>query len=150
MITVLFAILCFFFMPNTPADAKFLTHEERSHALARMRLDAHGAAIGNVDDEHFDWFWVKMALKAPQTYFNAIIWFFLLVPLYVSARVKVRLDANALESPKYADQLITEFLAVSAYHHQRNGLSGDHCSALHRPAQYPSVLVGDRDSFPLR
>jgi hypothetical protein len=28
---------------------------------------------------------VKMALKAPQTYFSAFIWFFLLVPLYVSS-----------------------------------------------------------------
>lgn len=66
-------------MPDTPATARFLTDEERDWALRRMRLDAHGATNVNVDEEGFDWYWVKMALKAPQTYFNGFIWFFLLV-----------------------------------------------------------------------
>ncbi|KAJ8115725.1 hypothetical protein OPT61_g2699 [Boeremia exigua] len=69
-------------MPDTPATARFLTAEEKDWALRRMRLDAHGATDVDVDEEKFDWYWVKMALKAPQTYFNGFIWFFLLIPLY--------------------------------------------------------------------
>jgi hypothetical protein len=71
-------------MPDTPGEARFLTDQERKHALERMRLDSAGATTIDVDDERFNWHWVRMALMAPQTYFNAIIWFFLLIPLYVS------------------------------------------------------------------
>ncbi|KAF3046119.1 hypothetical protein E8E12_011199 [Didymella heteroderae] len=84
-VTVVFGIICYFFMPDTPATARFLNDEEKDWALRRMRLDAHGATNVNVDEEKFDWYWVKMALKAPQTYFNGFIWFFLLaaqIPLY--------------------------------------------------------------------
>lgn len=83
-ITVVFGIVCFFFMPDTPAAAGFLSDEEKEWALRRMRLDAGGSTEVDVDDEKFSWYWVKMALKAPQTYLSAFIWFFLLVPLYVS------------------------------------------------------------------
>ncbi|KAK0704319.1 MFS transporter-like protein [Lasiosphaeris hirsuta] len=81
-ITVVFGIICFFFMPDTPASAKFLTDDEKEWALRRMRIDASGSTTIDVDHEEFDWYWVKMALKAPQTYLCAAIWFFLLVPLY--------------------------------------------------------------------
>ncbi|KAI6351417.1 hypothetical protein MCOR25_009953 [Pyricularia grisea] len=80
--TVVFGILCFFFMPNTPGDSRFLTPEEREHALRRMREDASGSSSIDVDDEKFNWYWVKMALLAPQTYLLSLLWFFLLVPLY--------------------------------------------------------------------
>jgi hypothetical protein len=83
IMTVLFGILCFFFMPNTPADAGFLTDEERQHALHRMRLDASGSTALDIHEEKLTWHWVKMALMAPQTYLCSAIWFFLLVPLYV-------------------------------------------------------------------
>jgi len=70
-------------MPDTPAAARFLTDEEKEWALRRMRLDASGSTTMDVDQQEFDWHWVWMALKAPQTYLCAFIWFFLLVPLYV-------------------------------------------------------------------
>ncbi|KAM0819188.1 putative Major facilitator superfamily domain-containing protein [Seiridium cardinale] len=83
IITTLFGVICFFTMPHTPADAKFLTEGERKRALARLRLDSHGATeTGDVNEEHFDWHWVKMAFQAPQLWFCCFIWFFLLVPLY--------------------------------------------------------------------
>ncbi|KAH8195559.1 hypothetical protein TruAng_010275 [Truncatella angustata] len=67
IITTLFGIICFFTMPHTPAEAKFLTEEESARALTRLRLDNHGAAeTGDVNQEHFDWHWVKMAFRAPQ------------------------------------------------------------------------------------
>ena len=78
-VTVVFGVTCFFFMPDTPATARFLSTEEKGWALKRMRLDAHGSTQVDVDEEKFEWYWVKMALKAPQTYFNGFIWFFLLV-----------------------------------------------------------------------
>ena len=43
IMTVLFGLTGFLFLPNTPGDAKFLTEEERAHALGRMREDASGA-----------------------------------------------------------------------------------------------------------
>lgn len=71
-------------MPHTPADAKFLSEEERTIAMARLKEDAHGAtSVADVNEERFDWHWVRMAFKAPQTWFSSLIWFFLLVPLYV-------------------------------------------------------------------
>jgi hypothetical protein len=85
IITTLFGIICFFTMPHTPMDAKFLTDEERKRALSRLQLDSHGAAAsGDVNEEHFDWHWVRMAFKAPQLWFCCFIWFFLLISLYVS------------------------------------------------------------------
>ena len=80
--TVAFGILCFGFMPNTPAESRFLTEEERDHALRRMRLDASGSSSIDVDDEKFNWHWVKMALLAPQTYLFSFLWFCLLVSLH--------------------------------------------------------------------
>ncbi|OAL06881.1 MFS general substrate transporter [Phaeosphaeriaceae sp. SRC1lsM3a] len=81
--TVIFGIICFFFMPDTPAAAGFLTDEEKEWALLRMRIDAGGATSSTaVEEEKFSWHMAKMALLAPQTYFCSFIWFFLLVPLY--------------------------------------------------------------------
>ncbi|KAK4227808.1 MFS transporter-like protein [Podospora fimiseda] len=80
--TVVFGIVCFFFMPDTPGMARFLTEEEREWALKRMRIDASGSTSLDVDDEEFDWCWVWMAIKSPQMWLCAGIWFFLLVPLY--------------------------------------------------------------------
>lgn len=83
--TTLFGILCFFVMPHTPADAKFLTEDERSAALLRMKMDSHGATKeDDVNREKFDWHWVRMAFSAPQMWLSSFIWFFLLIPLYVS------------------------------------------------------------------
>ncbi|KAH9226677.1 hypothetical protein K456DRAFT_1754766 [Colletotrichum gloeosporioides 23] len=83
IITTVFGITCFFFMPSTPADARFLTPEERKQAMKRLREDSHGATnVEDVNDEHFSWHWVRMAMLAPQTYFCALAWIFLLIPLY--------------------------------------------------------------------
>ncbi|KAK1713010.1 major facilitator superfamily domain-containing protein [Colletotrichum acutatum] len=83
VITTVFGVTCFFFMPSTPADAKFLTTDERTQAMRRLREDSHGAtAVEDVNDEHFSWHWVRMALLAPQTYFCTLAWIFLLIPLY--------------------------------------------------------------------
>ncbi|KAI0480561.1 MFS transporter-like protein [Xylariaceae sp. FL0804] len=83
IITTLFGVLCFFVMPHTPADARFLDDEERRAAQLRMRLDSHGATrADDVNEERFDWHWVRMAFAAPQTWLCSLLWFFLLIPLY--------------------------------------------------------------------
>ncbi|KAJ0384011.1 hypothetical protein COL922a_009272 [Colletotrichum nupharicola] len=65
------------------ADARFLTPEERKQAMKRLREDSHGATnVEDVNDEHFSWHWARMAMLAPQTYFCALAWIFLLIPLY--------------------------------------------------------------------
>ncbi|KKY29560.1 putative mfs transporter [Diaporthe ampelina] len=58
IITTVFGVICFFFMPHTPADAKFLSEEERAIAMARLKEDAHGAtSVADVNEEKFDWHW---------------------------------------------------------------------------------------------
>ncbi|KAI1154950.1 MFS transporter-like protein [Nemania diffusa] len=82
-VTTLFGISCFFFMPHTPSDAKFLTEEERAASLLRMKVDNHGATKeADVNQEKFDWHWVRMAFASPQLWLSCFIWFFLLIPLY--------------------------------------------------------------------
>lgn len=91
--TVVFGLICFFFMPDTPAAAGFLSDDEKSWAVRRMQIDNGGAsATAAVDDEKFSWYWFKMAMKSPQTYLCSFIWFFLLIPLYVSVTVSIRDD----------------------------------------------------------
>lgn len=82
--TTIFGLVCFIMMPNTPADAKFLNEEERLAAMIRLKEDSHGATtVEDVNQEHFDWHWVRMAFAAPQLYFCALAWLLLLIPLYV-------------------------------------------------------------------
>lgn len=82
-ITVVYGITCLFFMPHTPSHSKFLTPEERTVALARLKQDYHGGANKDeVDDERFDWHWVRMAFVSPNLWFTSLAWFFLLIPLY--------------------------------------------------------------------
>lgn len=72
-----------FFLPHTPSDAKFLTEEERSVALARMRLDAHGATTtSDVEGELFNWYWVKHALMNWQTIILSLNFFAIITPIY--------------------------------------------------------------------
>ena len=68
-ITVCFGILTIFFLPHTPMQAKCLNEEEKAAAVARMRLDAHGASSqSDVDAEKFDWQWARMAVLNWNTY----------------------------------------------------------------------------------
>lgn len=131
--TVVFGIICFFFMPDTPAAAGFLTDEEKEWALLRMRIDAGGStAAAAVDDEKFSWYWAKMALKAPQTYLCSFIWFFLLVPLYVST------IPNNIPSANGYGRL--ELHTLPSLHYLRYGLPIHHRTALHGSTQHGCFL----------
>ncbi len=87
-ITVAYGILTLFFLPHTPAQAKFLNAQDRDIAVRRMKEDADGAmAADEARDEHFKWHWVRMALKSPNTIICSLAWFFLLIPIYVHVLV---------------------------------------------------------------
>ena len=93
IITVCFSALAFLFMPSTPADAKFFTDDERAVALARMKIDGDGATNeDDVNNEKFDWHWVRMALISPNTIITSLAWFFLLIPLYVCLSLWAKYD----------------------------------------------------------
>ncbi len=76
-------------MPHTPRQAPFLTEMEKQVAVDRMAKDSHHAESGVVDEERFDWHWVRMAFSSPNTWLASIAWFFLLIPLYVGASTKI-------------------------------------------------------------
>ena len=73
------------FLPHTPAQAKFLSPQDRDIAVRRMKEDSDGAmAADDARDEHFNWHWVAIALKSPNTIICSLLWFFLLIAIYVS------------------------------------------------------------------
>lgn len=62
-----------------------------------MKEDADGAMAANdARDEHFKWHWVRMALKSPNTIICSLAWFFLLIPIYVTALPTVLGPGNVL------------------------------------------------------
>jgi MFS family permease len=74
-----------FFLPSTPSDAKFLTEEELSVAIARLKADnpTHGPLRpGITDPEHFSWLWIRRALTSPNTLFCCLANFCVAAPLY--------------------------------------------------------------------
>ncbi|SMQ48615.1 unnamed protein product [Zymoseptoria tritici ST99CH_3D7] len=82
-ITVLFGILAFFFLPHTPSDAKFLSAPDRAAAIARMHADSQSTSTaGTVDEEKFDWHWVKLALTDVNTMLLSLIFFLIITPIY--------------------------------------------------------------------
>ncbi|KAF2434908.1 MFS general substrate transporter [Tothia fuscella] len=81
--TIVFGITTMFFLPHTPSDATFLTQEERIAAVARLKIDAHGSATtGDVDQEGFDWFWVRRAILNWNTLLLSLDFFAIITPIY--------------------------------------------------------------------
>ena len=55
-VTVLVAMVAFFFLPNTPSTAKYLSPDEQQFAAARLQADLHGAThSAHVEEEKFSW-----------------------------------------------------------------------------------------------
>ncbi|MCJ1275487.1 hypothetical protein MMC21_003290 [Puttea exsequens] len=83
VITVLFGLLTVFFLPHTPMQARCLTDEEKIAAVARMKLDAHGASSkSNVESETFNWKWVRMAILNWNTVLLSLNFFAIITPIY--------------------------------------------------------------------
>ena len=82
-ITVCFGIMTLFFLPHTPSQAGFLSREERAAAVARLRLDAHGASKeSDLESEKFSWRWVRMALLNVNTILLSLNFFAIITPIY--------------------------------------------------------------------
>jgi MFS family permease len=55
-LTIVVAIAAFFFLPDTPGKAKFLSEEEQWYIVHVLRADLQGAAQSDkIDDEKFSW-----------------------------------------------------------------------------------------------
>ncbi|KAK5153125.1 hypothetical protein LTS14_007769 [Recurvomyces mirabilis] len=82
-ITIVVASVAFFFLPHTPSQCKFLSHEEQWHAAHRLRLDLHGASSAEqVEEEHFSWTAVKLSLFNVNTIAMSLNFFLILIPIY--------------------------------------------------------------------
>ena len=82
-ITTTFGILTLFFLPHTPSTAGFLSSEEKAAAVARLKLDAHGASKeSDVEAERFSWTWVRMALLNINTVILSLNFFAIITPIY--------------------------------------------------------------------
>ncbi|KAK4543228.1 hypothetical protein LTR36_005778 [Oleoguttula mirabilis] len=82
-ITIIVAMVAFFFLPHTPAQARFLTPEEQWQAAHALKLDLHGATSAeHVEEEHFSWASVRHALLNVNTIAMSLNFFLILVPIY--------------------------------------------------------------------
>lgn len=152
IMTTVFGVICFFFLPHTPADAKFLTEEERRAAMARLKQDSHGATdIEDVNEEKFNWHWVKMAFKAPQTWLSSLIWFFVLIPLYVSSRNPSMGTTVLVTRRDLADcPCRAELLPLPPYNHHRPGIhQHNHGPAVHRTTEHGGLRGRAIDFVPV-
>ncbi|KAJ2969406.1 hypothetical protein NQ176_g8679 [Zarea fungicola] len=73
-ITVAFAIVMYFFMPDSPMEAKFLKYEEKLVAIERLRMNQMGIGSGVWKWEH-----VWEAFMDPKTY----LWFSLMLVISI-------------------------------------------------------------------
>ncbi|PSR70714.1 hypothetical protein PHLCEN_2v13407 [Hermanssonia centrifuga] len=74
LFTVLFGVCCFFIMPATPFQAKFLTTQEKQYIDSVLRED--GVVAQSDEDDAFDWSQVRKAFASPHVILMAISAFF--------------------------------------------------------------------------
>ncbi|KAF7897575.1 hypothetical protein EAF00_005803 [Botryotinia globosa] len=132
-ITLLFGIVSIFFLPHTPSHAKFLTEEQRYLAIHRMKLDYRGASpVANIDNEKFDWHWVKLAVFNWNTWLLSLNFFAVITPIYsfslflptiITALGYTRVNANLLTVPPNMTAFLSVILVTSlSDHFKRRGL----------------------------
>jgi MFS family permease len=76
IVTVLVALVSFFFMHDYPETATFLTEAERSHVIRMLKADAKATA------QHFDRKFIWQAFTDYKTYIQIQIYMGLLIPVY--------------------------------------------------------------------
>ncbi|KAK3115965.1 hypothetical protein LTR53_004192 [Teratosphaeriaceae sp. CCFEE 6253] len=81
-VTIIVAMVAFFFLPPTPSQCKFLSLEEQTYAAHRLHLDNYGATTSSVEEEHFTWTAVRHAFFNVNTIAMSINFFIILVPIY--------------------------------------------------------------------
>lgn len=119
-ITIIFGVTACFFLPHTPGEAKFLSEEERAGAVARMRLDAHGATTAtDVNEEKFSWYYFRRAFLNINTLMLSLNFFAIITPIYsfslflpsiISSLGYTRVTAQLLTVPPNAGAVATVIL----------------------------------------
>jgi sugar phosphate permease len=74
LITILFGILLFFYLPDNPMHASFLTHDEKIFVIERLRNNQTG-----IENKRFKWRQALESLRDPQ------IW--LMILMVISSNV---------------------------------------------------------------
>lgn len=75
--TVLIGIAAYWFIPNWPTTAKFLSDNERSYLTARLEADSDAT-----NNEAFNWGNVVQCLKDPKCWLYGLVFHTLSLPLY--------------------------------------------------------------------
>lgn len=70
LLTVVFSVIMFWFMPDSPMEAKFLNRDDKFLAVERLRMNQMGIGSGV-----WKWDHVWEALLDPKTW----LWFFLML-----------------------------------------------------------------------
>ncbi|KAK5163602.1 uncharacterized protein LTR77_010551 [Saxophila tyrrhenica] len=82
-ITIVVAAVAFFFLPNTPGSASFLSEDERLIAVHRLHADLQGGTSREkVEEEKFSWAAVRFALLNVNTLLMSFNFFLILIPIY--------------------------------------------------------------------
>ncbi|SMR63026.1 unnamed protein product [Zymoseptoria tritici ST99CH_3D1] len=82
-VTICVAAVAFFFLPDTPGSAKFLTEEEQWQTVHRLSDDLGGSTThAGVEHERFNWQEVRFALLNVNTLAMSLNFFLILVPIY--------------------------------------------------------------------
>ena len=118
--SIIFGIVCWWYLPDFPFSASFLSEKER--LIATQRLEAEQG--NSISDTSFDFKQCIATMTHLRTWLFSILYFCLLVPLYsfsffipsqVARMGFVSLDAQLLSSPPYvATFFITIFWAYSS------------------------------------
>ncbi|KAI9227891.1 MAG: major facilitator superfamily domain-containing protein [Piptocephalis tieghemiana] len=108
--TILLALVCFFYLPDSPSHASFLTQEERAFSRIRMEREFGKGASHGTGDKRIRWTLVFQALKDPKVPLHAVLAFFGSVPMFslslflptiVRGLGFTSLSAQAMSSPPY-------------------------------------------------
>ncbi|KAF8559767.1 MFS general substrate transporter [Imleria badia] len=80
MFTFVFGIVSFFLLPRSPESAHFLSEDERSYVISKLKED--GAVSQDDKKDGFSWIEVAESAKSPHVWLLAIVLFFNGTTLY--------------------------------------------------------------------
>ncbi|PLB52092.1 permease of the major facilitator superfamily [Aspergillus steynii IBT 23096] len=102
--TVLFAVIIFFFLPDSPGTAKFLTENEQTQAVERLQT------VDNTGKSRMDWHQVLNGLKDYKNYVHMLIHFCCnysfaglsnFLPTIIQEMGYTSINAQGLSAPPY-------------------------------------------------
>ncbi|KAF9736459.1 high-affinity nicotinic acid transporter [Paraphaeosphaeria minitans] len=84
ILTVVVAVIAFFCLYDFPETASFLTEEERAFVVYRLKYQGQQKhdSVRVAQDDSFQWKYVKAAFLDWQIYFNILVYWGIVAPLY--------------------------------------------------------------------